>query len=208
ILLPKLARLEEEEIGDYLAGLVKDPKKHDAIKLWALKGLAAYFPAHEWTVVAPKDRDGKEIPEARKKREVERSNAVIEFLRRNWESNHADDDAIRYLRREAIKTLAQAQVPAVEITKDKAVAPVAKTLLKILEPKNGMNPSPSLQEKVEAAIGICQIKVIPNSLYLPDQGIYLVGTFLVEFANEYINDRSSFVGGNSKTRKIPKLPWK
>src|SRR5439155_14055972 len=98
LLLPKLARMEEEEIGDYLAELVKDPKKHDAIKLYALKGLAAYFPAHEWTVAgAPADA-------ARKKREIERIKVVMDFLQRKWDASKADDDAIRFLRREALKT--------------------------------------------------------------------------------------------------------
>ncbi|HMF15928.1 MAG TPA: hypothetical protein VKE98_01920 [Gemmataceae bacterium] len=207
ILLPSLARLQEEEIGDLLTDLIRDPKQHDAVKLYALKGLAAYFPAYEWTVVAPKDNSGNVIPDARKKKYIERIQVLIDFLDRTWESNKADDDAIRFLRREAIRTLAQAQVPAVEVTKDKVFAPVAQRLVQILDPKTKMTPSPSLQEKVEAAIGICQIKVIPNTLYLPDEGIYRVGTFLVEFANAYKNDRTDFVGGG-KFRKIPKIPWK
>jgi hypothetical protein len=210
ILLPKLARLQEEEIGDFLTALIRDPKQNDAVKLYALKGLAAFFPAYEWTLggaIAPKDNNGNAIPAAQKQKYIDRLQAVIDYIDRTWESSRADDDAIRFLRREAIRTLGQAQVPAVEVNNQKVSAPVAKSLLRVLDPKGGMEPSPSLQEKVEAAIGICQIKVIPNTLYIPDEGIYRVGTFLVDFANAYKKDRGEFFGGG-KTRKLPSIPWK
>ena len=202
ILLPSLARLnDDEDVGDFLAELIKDPKKHDSIKLYALKGLAAFFPAYEWTVIFPKDNAGNVVSDAQKKRYIERIKVVTDFLQRKWEPKTADDDAVSFLRRQAIKTLGQAQVPAVEVKNQKVDGSVVGSLLKILDPMNGMTPPPSLQEKIEAAIGICQIKLIPNSLYLPELGIYRVGTLLVEFADAYQKDKR-VVG------TIRSIPWK
>ena len=67
-------------------------------------------------------------------------------------------EALRYLRREAVISLAHAGVPAVSAIKSSGAVkgPVAYELLRVLvKGKGAYNPSPSLSERVEAALGLC-----------------------------------------------------
>jgi hypothetical protein len=118
-------------------------------------------------------------------------------------------DAAIFLRREAIKTLALAQLPAVDIVKVKngVSGPVAFHLLRVLAADNpGQHPPFSLAEKCEAAVGVSQLKSMPGDLYRREVGVYLIGSLIVEFLGEYRADFPSLVKGEGK--KIPLLPWK
>jgi hypothetical protein len=210
-LLPLVAKFKLPEYGDFLEGLVRDAKMHDAVRLYAVKGLRDFLPLQ---VIHPGDEPNKEQLE-RKARDLKRLEAVVAFVNHDWKMTDEAPkellDAVRFVRREAIQTLAQAQAPAVEVVKGKVEGPVAYHLLRVLAGgKDGLSPPPSLTEKAEAAIGVCLLKSKEVEDYQPEAGIYLVGKFLVEFAQEYQKDHPRIAKGikDKELKRVPLYPWK
>lgn len=208
-MLPLMAKLKEDAVGDYLAELLRDPKKHDAIRLYAAKGLREYFPVQ---VFEEKYRDVKKFEE-RKKHDLSRVEALIGFIDGSWQPDGKamDPDVVRYLRREALEALSQAKVPAVSAIKplNKVEGPIAPTLLKVLGGKN-LGTEPKLAEKIEAAIGLASMKLAGIPEYKPDLAIYHVSLFLDEFARSYNGDWVNLGGGaaKAKDRKLPAMAWR
>src|SRR5207244_1546371 len=98
--------------------------------------------------------------------------------------------AVRFIRREAIIALAQAGAPAVSAVPDKVakkapnpVGLVAPTLLKVLA--GNLQPPPSSHEKIEAAIGLCNMKHPNMPEYNPGLATYLIGQMILDLSAEY-----------------------
>jgi len=204
-LLADAARLKSPALGDYLADVVASKDGHDVIKLFAARGLREFFPA---ACVSEIDEPLEMKKLQRKQTDLKRVNALVGFIERKVPDgmSQPEADGWRYLRREALASLAQAQVPAVYVSKGKPIeGPVAPLLLRVLA-KN-MTPEPGLGERLEAAIGICGVKFNekfrPLTEYNPEPGLYLVGRFLVDFANEYNKDTP-----NIRVKRAPLLPWR
>jgi hypothetical protein len=206
VMLPALARLGSEDVGDYLVEILNDPKKHDALKVHALKGLAEFFAA------LPPRVDPDTVDEKVRARDRARVEAVLAFLERKSpvaeNAPPEEVEAVGFVRREAVKALAATRLPALVVQKGKVEAPVALALLRVLAPeKNGLTPVSSLSERAEAAIGLCRIKPSVFEQYQPEAAICLVGKFLVDFAKKYKEDGESVLGKN-KDKAPPFLAWK
>jgi len=200
VMLPALAAYGDEDFGNYLAEMVKDTKLHDALKLYALKGLRQFF------AVRPPQVDIAEA--AVGKVDAARVEVVLAFLSRETpkEASAEEVEATRFIRREAIKALAQTHIPATLVDKNVVKVPVAQGLLRVLAAeRNDLAPLPSLTEKAEAAIGLCRIQPTAIEQYQPEASVYLVGKFLLDFAREYRKDEPNFGG---KADRPPLLPWK
>lgn len=217
LMLPALARSKQDVVGDMLAGLIVDEKMHDIIKINAVKGLKEFFPVR---APQPNDDLDKKLLD-KKARDIKRVEAVIAFLYRQpslpKDAPKELLDAAVYMRREAIRTLAQAQLPAIDVVRDKKgnlmkiTTPIAYPLLRVLAASDpAVNPPFTLSEKCEAAVGVCQIKSRTIDSYRVEVAIFLVGNLLVEFLNEYRTDYVNF-GGKDKEKegkKIPLVAWK
>jgi hypothetical protein len=205
LLLPDLARLKRPEIADFLVTVLEDPKKHDSIKLYAAQALTEFFPATEFVFL----NKGDKAAEGKKKTEVKRVNALLKFITRKWDPAKdvpkEEVDGFCFVRRTAIRALAEARVPAIEADPktQKLEGDVIQALLPIL--KGEVTPEPTLAEKIEAAIAVSRMKVDPNSAYQPDESVYRVGTALVEIAIAYTKDFNKFKGAKDG---VPILPWK
>jgi hypothetical protein len=206
VMLPQMARLKLDVVADFLVSLIVDPEKHDAIKLYALRGLPEIFPAQELTIAHARNKDVL----ARKALDVKRIDTLVAFIERKWNKAKEDQEAFRYIRGEAIKTLGQAMVPVVEADPktQKIDGPVVYELLRVLSSKPVLDPPPSFEEKLEAAIALCQLKIDPRADYHPDVAIHRVGRFVIDFVKEYQKDFNQFTGAKTKTRKAPLIPWK
>lgn len=204
LMLPSLARLKQNDVDKLLADLVADKDKHDAIKLYAFKGMKEFFPAYQ--ITDNDDLTVKKLQE-RKKSELARIAALTKYIEtpRGTPSHPGELDAIRFVRREAIHALAHAEVPALADLKKKGQVEgaVAPTLMRVLI-KKGIEPEASLSEKVEAAIGVCNLKCDPMATYQPEMGVYLVGRFLDEYIRAYAGDYSNLVKG----AKPPPIAWR
>jgi hypothetical protein len=206
LMLEPLGRSGQPEVGDFLAGLVKDGKRHEVIKLFAFKGLREYFharpPKVEYTSLDP-DRQP----------EIARVEPVLDFVLRPpamAPANAEEKAACQFVRREAIRALAETRVPVIPLRNKAVKAPIAYALLRVLAGgKDGLTPAPSLSEKLEAAIGVCQMKSDPavSPQYQPDLGVALVGKTLFEFIQRYKADQPYFPA-KGVPGKVPELPWK
>jgi hypothetical protein len=204
-MLPRIATLKQADIGLYLAELLKDATKHDAIRMYAAQGLKEFFPPRAFT-----DIDiGFTKHELLRDREVPLVEALAGYIDGTTgpKPGMADDEAIRYLRRQALESLALVQVPAVSTIKrdGKPRGAAAPVMLKVLT-KKSLKPEPGLHEKIEAAIGLCQLKYLNVHEYRGDLAVYAVGRFIDEFAQEYNKQWANLKPG--PTHKPATVHWK
>src|SRR5262249_15381151 len=146
---------------------------------YAVKALRQYLPARAPRLSDDPDDEGYKALQQTIARDTRRVEVLLKFVNRKWDG--MDPVVAQYIRREALQTLADARVPAMNLPKDgKVVAPVAYTLLRFLTPgKDGSNPPPSLSEKVEAATGVLKLDTRWAEGYNPEPGLYLAGQFLM-----------------------------
>jgi hypothetical protein len=205
VMLPAAARLKQTEISDLLLALINNTKTHDAIRVHALKAMREYLPVRAFTKLDLNLGSTKQM-EARRDREIPRVDALLKAIDRPMPkyTDPLEIDAFRYVRREAVMSLADAQVPAVTAY-NKLEAPVALGLVKVLAKK--VAPEPSLHERLEAAIGVCQLRARDIEEYDPRIGIYLVGTVVTDLVSEYKKDYNN-IQLPAKQRKPTVLAWK
>ncbi len=212
-MLPRMAKLKQPDIGAYLAELVKDSKIHDAIRLYALKGLKESMPVRYFDDVDI----GSKTYEKQRDRDVALIDALVGYVEGNYggKASEVEPDVIRFLRREALESLGQAGLPAIAAMKrdGQPLAPIAPTMLKVLAKKGGLQPEPGIQEKIEAAIGLCGLRyVFPEAKremdeYRADLAVYLIGQCIDEFAKKYGTEVAG-LGLKGEKHRIPSVAWK
>src|SRR5438309_6843516 len=108
-LLPTVGKIRTPEVEDFFMRLAKnelakDVKVHDSVRLSGLKGLAEMPPARVYSILDA----GKKDPalDAQKKRDVERIDTLLAFIKRDMPQN-VTPDAERFIRRQALRALAQ-----------------------------------------------------------------------------------------------------
>lgn len=207
-LLEPLGQLGQPAVADFLADVIASTR-NEAVRLYALKGLQEYFQQTAEQVwedfrfsVAGKERE----------RQVHWLGPVVQFVLRPPPAD-LDQDAFCFLRREAIKVLSAARLPAIPALNSKEPrVPVALALARVLAAahpqaakKNLLLPPPTLSERVEAALGLCQLKTeVPPKPQAP-LVVFLVGKTLLDLTSEYFNDQTHFKG---KGTAPPLLPWR
>jgi hypothetical protein len=218
MMLPTMARLKQDKVSDYLIELVKDSKTHDVVRLYALKGLKEAMPI---TIQPGDDLDlNDNAQNDKRKRDTELVEALTNYIERPLNEMSAEEvDAVRYIRREAIISLAHAGAPAVLAVKykkkDILQGAVAPTLLKVLatpfaarvSQPGDIKPPPSMQEKIEAALGLCTMKHPNMQEYNPSVAAYLIGRTIVDFMDDYNKDYANF-GTVGLDRKIPQIAYR
>jgi hypothetical protein len=231
LMLEPLGQVGQPEVATFLAGLVKDPKiparakeppkesknadmrinsVKDVIRLYAFKGLRECFMARPPEVFSfTQDPEREAI--------VDRLQPIVDFLAGppTLAATASEDEvaAFRYIRREAVRALAETRLHSVPFLDGKTLkAPVAHALARVLAgDKAGMAPPPRLSERLEAAIGLCQMKgeVEANRTAViklqPDLVVGLVGKTVVELAQAYQQDYPNI---DLKTGKLPRQAWK
>jgi hypothetical protein len=222
-MLPQLGRIKHDDIGKYLAEVIDDPAKHDAIKLYALKGLRENMPIH---VLLDEDLIDNKL-RARRDAEAKRIDALERFITRQAPTGMTEEEtrAFTYIRKEAIAALANAGAPAVSAAKREGdvKGAIAPTLLRVLipalrpdqeAPKNDMRlkPLPTIAEKVEAAIGILNMHPEHRKfeMYQPQIEVYAFGRFVKELGEVYNEDLPNLrINVKDKENRRPAvLPWK
>lgn len=202
-MLPALGKTKSDEASDYLVELIRDPKMHDSIKLFAVRAMREMFPVKAYAENTVKDA----VLDARKKREIERVNALVDYFK-YVQASKMDDPVKLYFRREIVTSLAAAGQPAVSGSKKSAKieGPVAELLVQILSPKSPFEPAPSLPEKLEAAIGLANMKLDDIPEYQSDVAIFLIGSTLMEATDQYRADLANFQAKGAD--KKPFVHWK
>ncbi len=174
--LHRLAGGNQAALADALAGIIKDPNQLDAAKFWAFKGLEHLLALPQTTPPAlPRDKEEAALGE------------VLKFLQaRNKPmppgTPDEEIDGFRYLRRQAIKALAQGRYPTLSTLPDKPRPTL--TLLKIAA-DDGVEPEARLDERVEAAIGVAHAQPGLDKDYQPDYAAHQLGLFAVDFVKAF-----------------------
>jgi hypothetical protein len=199
-ILAHMGKTGVEETGDRMVKVLQDKDQLDAVKLYALRGLKDLFQtinSNPDPVVQRKFngsvRQGKYVQ------------AVVEFMHRqptNVKGMSPEEvEAFRYVRREAVRALAQLRQPVVISSKKKVFAQPALELLRVVA-KEGFTPEPSLSERTEAALGVLQMQTKLSPGYQAEYAGPVLGQFLMDFTLEFDNDRKNPPGPNRLE------PWK
>jgi hypothetical protein len=213
MMLPTMAKLKQDQVSDYVIELVKGSNTHDAVRLYALKALKEVMPI---TIQPGDDLDLKDTAQNdKRKRDTDVVEALTNYIERPVPvagMSAEEVDAVRYIRREAIISLAQAGAPAVlavnkkQAKKDILQGAVAPTLLKVLAGRD-IKPPPSLQEKIEAALGLCALKHPNMPEYDPSLATYLIGRTIVDLVDDYNRDLAN-IGVVGKNRRLPYIAYR
>lgn len=175
-----LARLAElsghEETADLLLKVLTDPKQVDGARYWAFKGLKGLLLRQSQTPPAKMDA----------KRREKIAEALVQFIERKpaLEKNAPPEelDGLRVMRREAVRTLAQLPEP---LFAGNPKAHTALALLRVLRQDKQVVPEPRLDEQVEAAIGLAQLRADAKNDYQPGYVAYHLAHFLLELAKKH-----------------------
>jgi hypothetical protein len=165
-----------EETADLAIDVIDNPNESDAVRLFALQAIRNLL-------AAPNFDNPKASCITKSDRELKTAEALIAFIGRkpplNADATAEEIEAVRYVRREAVKALGWIRKPV--IRKDKAiVADPALWLLKVVAMDQAIPLVPNLQERMEATIGYLQLN--PDRAQNVDFAIYYIGAAIVEFA--------------------------
>jgi hypothetical protein len=198
----------QAKVAEELLKIIKDKDQIDAVKFWALHGLEGLFNGSYNLSATPVDQRPNRRALAKDDLENQIIVALVDFVLRkpNLRPNPTPEEVegFRYVRRQAIRALAQTRFPAVMNKKEFVGTPTALALSRVLV-DDGISPTANLSEKLEAAIGICQLQTNltnPPVDYYPDYAAHAVGLFIVELGKAF-NGRPQIAQGQT-----PDYPWK
>jgi hypothetical protein len=187
--LANVSVLGQGELSEVLVDLIEGDLKRDAlpeaerlrspenlpndgVKYYALRGLQKLLeqtPKPPATEILTKDQELKV---------VQLMNKLITTSQTFKEDTPLQEvDGFRVRRREAVKVLARIPNPVIPNKKDGT----AMTLLRVVARDSKLEPVPSMDERVEAAIGLARMKFDQAKDYNPDYAVYHIGLFLDEF---------------------------
>jgi hypothetical protein len=203
ILLARLAETGTEDVVKVCTEVLKNPKEIDAVKHWAAITLKHYFAVKR--KANPTLRPGMAIREA----DAAAVLALLEYVSRPppFSEGTPKDEVAAYsfVRAEGYRALAESRYPAVvkiEQGKPELLGPTALVLLKVLF-QDGVTPEPTVVERIEAAVGVCQMnsKILTGDYYQADYAAWLLGQFIARLAEIYNQERQAVDGK-------PTEPWK
>ncbi len=190
--LAKVAELGEGKLAETLLALLQDANQRDDIRFYALRGLRALLAR---AALQPMP------PVMSKDEEAKCSGALIAFLERKpdlpAEPSLEELDGYRMLRREAVRALAQVRTSAFN---DK-LRP-ALTLARFAGDDERIQPSPRVDERVEAALGLARVLSAQDKSYQPDYAANLIGKAIAALGVAANEDRGKEVIARRKPWKI------
>lgn len=176
---------KHEETAELMVKVLDDPQQNDGARYYALNGLGE--------LIARLKPAG--IKDASRKEKV--AQALSAFVERKPSLSAAPEPeelaGQKVLRREAVQALAQVREP---VLGSNAKTRTAVALARVLRRDVSLVPDPRLDEQVEAAVGLAQLKADPAGDYQPAVAAYHLAAFLREFTRAY------------QERKDNRNPWR
>ena len=169
----RLTGTNQGDLADACAAIIKDPTQNDGAKFWAFRTLSLLL-------ALPQQSPPALPPE----KEQAALGAVVGFLKdRNKPfppgTPQDEIDGFRYLRREALAALAHGHYATLA---DKTRP--ALVLLKVAA-RDGVEPEPRLDERVEAALGVARVPPASDKDYQPDYAAHQLGLFVADFVAQF-----------------------
>ncbi len=193
----RLAAWGREEAVDELTRIILHPQEHDAVRLHAFQGLEEIFDLENTN--DPRAQGlfkGKGGPERLQKA----LGAVL-----TWVENHinykpdqlqnlspGERDAVRYIRRAAVRALAASKRAAIVDNKAGGLltGKVAEVIAKIASGDSSVLPAPDLRERMEAAIALSHLQPSLSQSYQLDAAAYTIGGVLMALGSEANADKA------------------
>jgi hypothetical protein len=169
-----LARLayhsKREQVADLAVKIINDPKQVDGARYYALQAIKELL------------AEIKESPAIKdEKRRAEVVAALVGFIERKPPYTPAtpeEADGLRVVRREAIRALAEVRVAQVA---GKPKGHAALALCRVVGSDESLDPEPRLDERMEAAIGLCRMAATKDGPVDPEYAAHFIGRFLYDF---------------------------
>jgi hypothetical protein len=218
LMLQDFAKCRQPEVHDFLMQVTKPDEKDKKnpyppfVRMCAVRALGE-FSNPLWAPVDNKANATVQEVAAKMQRDSDRINRIGNFVAFPYVPQGDDEEHVKayvFVRREGIKALAQSQVPAADIVKKKVHGPAAYYLLYIAMGGRFADGTPplTLPEKVEAILGVCNLKLGDTPQYNAELGIYATALCLSEFFAEYNKDYAFFAkvkGGKDTKRVAPRI---
>jgi len=179
-----------EEVADVFTQAIENPHEHDAVRLWAFKGLQALFASQTNPTDAVKVKDAGRMNRA--------ALAICNWLDARCKMDQGvveqmspeERDGISYVRRWAIRALAASRRPLVKDDKGVREGPVAQLLLHLISTEETNLPSPraTWPEAVDAAAAICQLQPKLSPSYQPDFVAHQLARFVAHLGAQANQD--------------------
>jgi hypothetical protein len=204
--LANMAAQGNEEAADALGEALADKDMNPATKYVAARGI------HDFLMLAFAAEEEQKVRFKDKEREARVIKALLTALDvrppENPPPSEEEITGVRALRREVIRALGASRYPAVTDANGVLQGKTAYALARVLR-NDGFNPTPRLDEQVEAAIGLARLKVSPDPNYKSaneyqlDVAGHHIGQFLVDLATRHQNRKA-----DEKQNPAGKQPWK
>lgn len=181
-LLARLAALTgREEVADLLIKVVADDKQPEGSRYYGLMGM------RELMAKLVSKGGGFKVA----KRKTDMVSALVAYIERQppfMPTTEAEVDGLRFMRREAIRALAEARVSRIAGDPN---GHAALALARVAGKDKAINPEPRLDEQLEAAIGLCLLPADATGDLQVGYVSYLIGQFAHDFAQAYKDPRRS-----------------
>jgi hypothetical protein len=215
LMLQDFAKCRQEEVHDFLMELTKPDDKDNNkyayspfVRMCAIRGLGE-FNNPNWAAIDDRENANLQQVKAKLNRDVARIDRLARFINYPYAPQGTSQelqDAYVFVRREGVKAMAQAQVPAYSAELKKEVLGAAAYFLVYVATvgkfANGTPPA-SLLEKTEAAIGLCGMKTSETPTYNPEFSVWAAATVLAQFTAEYNRDVLYFAKVVPSKEKLP-----
>ncbi len=178
---PRLAEGNSEYFAGVLLSLLDDPKLNDGIRYYLLRTLSNLLALRRQApALLKKETAEKAIQVGIKlvEKKVVFPKAALRGKTEQEMVAHREVEGYKILRREAVKVVAQSQLPTFG-EKDRP----ALTLARVVGNDGSIVPSPRLDERIEAAIGLAKMSanLSKSPDYQPDYVAFQIALFVQDF---------------------------
>ena len=194
-LLSLVARMGYEESADVAIAVIENPKEIDAVRFWALQALRNLF-----TAVNPDFPEKSVVTKA--DRELKAVQALIGFISRKVKTDDMppeEAEAVRYVRREAIRALGHVRKPIYR-TEGKIVAIPALWLLRVAAADPVLSPLPNVSERVEGAVSYLQLN--PDRTENTDYAVFYLGKMARDLAKDFSEKQDLKIDPKEKPKEL------
>jgi hypothetical protein len=199
---PRLAEGNAEYFAGVLLSLLDNPKLNDGIKYYVLRSLSSLLALQKLANdLLKKETVEKSIRAAMQivEKKVQFPKAALRAETEREKILHREVEGYKVLRREAIKVVAQSPSPAIG-EKDRP----ALTLARVAGYDESIVPSPRLDERIEAFIGLA--KMSGGAAKLPDYQVDYVAFEMARFIETF--GLQAKENANTKAVSLRVRPWK
>jgi hypothetical protein len=193
-ILPRLADGNGELLATKLLELVQKKESNDGVKYHALRGLRELLALPpQTTPLLQKETEAAIVRETMK--------LIDQKVQFPVGTPDPEKNGYRVLRREAIRVLAMNRSPIVGKEQP------GVTLLRVAAATPDVVPSPRVDERMEASIGLARLRAGKGGTYQPDYAVYAIGRAVSAFGEAANREIEKKLLERSRPWKVDAARW-